>query len=71
MKYTVKYKKWSSSEEAEVVVEAASKGDAYDLATYDVIPKLIGEVPYSSWVDSVTYKTGRIHYFKTCEGYGY
>ena len=71
-KYTVCYHisgHWSISEEIEV--EAESAPEAYDKAFYEAIPEKEGHTPFSAWVDRVTYKNGRVHYFNTCSGLAY
>ena len=50
---------------------AKDKYDAYDKATYELIPEKEGSIPYSSWVYSVTYNNGKVHYFNTSEGNAY
>lgn len=52
-------------------VIASSKAEAYDVAVYDAIPKQYGELPYSAWVESVTYKNGNYKRFNTFEGKPY
>ena len=69
--YTVEYKSNVDGIQRKIVVLANSKYDAYDKATYEEIPKLEGCLPYSSWVRSVTYNNGNVHYFNTCEGLAY
>lgn len=69
--YHVRYRLYQSSEEQGIDVVASSKFDAYDSATYEVIPEIEGVCPYSSWVSSVTYNNGRCHYFNTSEGNAY
>ena len=69
--YAVRYKMYSADEEKVVSLLAKNKFDAYDRATYELIPKVEGQVPYSSWVNSVTYNNGKVHYFNTIEGLAY
>ena len=57
--------------EKKVYVPAKSKADAYDKATYDVIPFIEGTMPYSTWVESVTYQNGNYREFNTHEGKPY
>ena len=69
--YTVYYRNWATGKIKKVNVIATSKADAYDKAVYEVIPKIESELPYSSWVDSVTYQNGNYKYFNTSEGNPY
>lgn len=69
--YHVKYRLYKYSLEEGVDVVANNKEEAYDYATYEVIPDKEGALPYSSWVSSVTYNNGRCHYFNTVEGCAY
>ena len=69
--YHVRYRNWSNGEEKGIDVAAANKAEAYDIATFEVIPEIEGSCPYSSWVSSVTYNNGRCHYFNTSEGNTY
>jgi hypothetical protein len=69
--YTVKYRMAFADQERFVDVLAANKAQAYDKATYEVIPAKEGAVPYSSWVSAVTYNNGNYHTFNTCEGLAY
>ena len=50
---------------------AESAAEAYDKATYVAIPEKEGTVPYSSWVDNVTYQNGKQHFFNNHEGKAY
>lgn len=52
-------------------VIASSKAEAYDVAVYEAIPKQYGELPYSAWVESVTYNNGNYKRFNTFEGKPY
>jgi len=69
--YCVKYRLYGSDKEHLIDVIAGNAYEAYDKATYEVIPEKEGEYPYSSWVYSVTYNNGNCHYFNTCEGLAY
>lgn len=69
--YHVRYRNWSNGEEKGIDVIASNKADAYDIATFEVIPEKEGSLPYSSWVSSVTYNNGNCHYFNTIEGLPY
>ena len=69
--YTVKWREYDCADVRTVVVIANNKADAYDKATYEEIPKICGSIPYSSWVEGVTYNNGNYRYFNTCEGNAY
>lgn len=69
--YWVKYRLYQFSEELGIDVLAKNKYEAYDKATYEVIPKKHGMCPYSSWVDNVTYNNGKQKFFNTSEGNAY
>lgn len=69
--YYIKYRANASSEEKGIAVAARNKEEAYDKATYEEIPKVEGEIPYSAWVYSVTYNNGKCHRFNTSEGNAY
>lgn len=69
--YYVSYKMTESGEVRGIEIHASSKAEAWDLATYEVIPAKEGSVPYSAWVSSVTYNNGNYHQFNTCEGLPY
>lgn len=69
--YFVKYKMYSSDEEHGVGFLAKNKVDAYDKGVYEVIPKKEGSLPFSAWVESVTYNNGNCHHFNTHEGMPY
>lgn len=69
--YTVEFKMTQHGNTNMVDVIADSKVDAYDKATYEIIPKKEDSVPYSSWVRSVTYQNGNYKLFNTFEGKPY
>lgn len=69
--YHVRYRNWSNGEEKGVDVAASNKGDAYDVAVFEVIPEIEGACPYSAWVESVTYNNGNYHRLNTSEGNAY
>lgn len=69
--YWVKYKMYRADEEEGIAVLAHSKADAYDKAVYEAIPKKEGEMPYSAFVDNVTYQNGNVRRFNTNEGNPY
>lgn len=52
-------------------VAAKNKEEAYFKAVYEAIPQERSELPYSAWVDSVTYSSGSYHDFHTFEGKPY
>ena len=62
--YTVAYKEHSAGDIKQVVVLANSKEEAYEKATYE----LIKPIPYSTWVEAVTYQNGKYRTFNTHEG---
>ena len=69
--YHIKYKMHFSDDVHGIDVLAQNKAEAYDKATYEVIPQREGHVPYSAWVYSVTYNNGNYRRFNTCEGLPY
>lgn len=70
--YTVCYRMNGTWEiEKSISVCASSKYDAYDKATYEIIPEIEAHMPYSVWVEGVTYQNGNYHRFNTCEGLPY
>ncbi len=69
--YWVKYKAFSTGEIKGIDVLAASKAEAYEKAVYEEIPKRESELPYSAWVDNVTYNNGNQRFFNTSEGNAY
>lgn len=70
--YTVKYLLNGTFDEVKSIsFLAKNKIDAYDKATFELIPEKEGRVPYSSWVYSVTYNNGNYHLFNTCDGLAY
>ena len=69
--YTVAYRAYSSGEVKKVFPLASSKAEAYDKAVFEMIPEIEGELPYSAWVEGVTYQNGNYQHFNTCEGLAY
>lgn len=70
--YTVKYNMRNNSELAKSISFLAKNViDAYDRAVYEEIPNKEGELPYSAWVESVTYNNGKQKFFNTFEGKPY
>lgn len=70
--YCVRYLVNGTYETEKIIqVPARNKAEAYEIATYDLIPKKEGKVPYASWVSSVTYNNGNVRYFNTCDGLAY
>lgn len=69
--YTVEYTLTHHAGIQTIDVKANNKEDAYDTAVFDDIPQKEGTHPYSAWVSSVTYSTGKVKYFNTCEGNPY
>ena len=68
--YWVEYRLYGTDVRG-IDVLAQSKADAYDKAVYEAIPAREGELPYSAWVASVTYKNGNYRQFNTFEGKPY
>ena len=69
--YCINYKMYNADEVKSIQVLAENKEDAYDKAFYEIIPQSDGEIPYSAWVYSVTYKNGNCKIFNTFEGKPY
>lgn len=69
--YHIEYKMQQHGEVFGVDLWAKNKADAYYKAHFEVIPKKEGSLPYSLWVDSVTYKNGKHKRFNTFEGKPY
>lgn len=70
--YTVFYRRYEADDVHMVYVYASNKYDAWDQATYEIIPKQNdGSIPYSAWVDHVEMKNGRCKQFNTFEGMPY
>ena len=68
--YYVKYRlhgKWPKG----INILANNKYDAYIKAIGFSIPEKEGEMPYSAWVESVTYSNGNYKLFNTFEGNPY
>lgn len=68
--YTVRYNLFGQKRQF-VDVLAENKYQAYDIAVYEKIPEIEGELPYSAWVSSVTYQNGNYREFNTFEGLPY
>ena len=66
--FGVAYKLYSADTVHYISVVANNRESAYDLAVYHIIPKEVGQSPYSAWVNSVTYKNGNYKEFNTFEG---
>ena len=69
--YYVRYRMYQSDDVHGINIVAANKEDAYDKAVYEAISKKEGALPYSAWVDSVTYSNGKQKFFNTHEGKPY
>ena len=55
-----------------ICVCASSKEEAWEKATYEIIPeKEDGKIPYGAWVSSVTYQNGNSKRFNTWCGKPY
>ena len=69
--YIVEYRMYLSDQVKNVKVIAKNKEDAYDHATYDLIPEKEGSIPYAAWVRSMICKNGDEKFFNTHEGMPY
>lgn len=70
--YTVGYRLYMADQARLIDVLAKSKADAYDKAVYEAIPEAEdGQIPYSAWVQSVIYQSGKWHDFEVYEGMSY
>lgn len=69
--YTVSYRMYQHGEEKSIQVIANNKYEAYDKATYELIPDIEAFSPYSTWVSSVTYNNGNYRKFNNFEGNAY
>lgn len=71
--YYVKYLMNGTYDDVQgIMVPARNKAEAYDRATFEMIPEANGgRLPYASWVSSVTYNNGNVRYFNTCDGQAY
>ena len=70
--YAVKYRMHFADEVRMAYVIASNKAEAYDVATYEEIPRIHkGDYPYSTWVYSVTSQNGNYRRFNTSEGNAY
>lgn len=69
--YTVAYRMYGADGERTVDVIASKKEEAYERAVYQAIPAVEGGLPYSAWVESVTYQNGNVREFHTFEGNPY
>ena len=69
--YKVAYRMTQYGEEKEAEVIAKNKAEAYEWATYEIIPSIEGTLPYSSWVVAVQMENNKVHTFNTCEGLAY
>lgn len=68
MVYTVSYKMHQASKVRKISVPAKSKWEAFDKASFEIIPDKEDGYPYSVWVSSVTYQNGNYKLFNTFEG---
>ena len=68
MVYTVSYKMHEASEVRKISVTAQNKWEAYDKASWEIIPDKEDGYPYSVWVSAVTYQNGKYKQFNTFEG---
>ena len=70
--YSVHYRMNQCSQVQFICLLAHSKYEAYDKAVYELIPaQNDGCLPYSAWVDNVTYNNGNVRHFNTFEGKPY
>lgn len=69
--YTVAYRMCKNEVERKIEVDAMTKYVAWKTAWNEKIPEKEGGMPYSAWVDSVTYKNGVTYIFNTCDGKAY
>ena len=69
--YYVRYRMHQYGEDCGIDVPARNKEDAYEKAVYERIPQKEGCLPYSAWVESVTYNNGNYKKFNTFEGKAY
>lgn len=69
--YFVKYRMHSADDVKGICVPARNRAEAYDKAVYEKIAKTEGSLPYSAWVDSVTYINGKCKKFNSFEGKRY
>ena len=53
--YHVRYR--YNGEEKGIDVAASNKAEAYDIATFEVLPEIEGSCPYSSWVESLFHRS--------------
>lgn len=70
-RYLVEYKMHSAGEVKTMSVHAKNKEEAFERATFDLIPLVELEHPFSSWVASRIYENGRVQRFNTFEGKPY
>lgn len=68
--YTVRYNLFGQHRDF-IDVLAKNKEEAYDKAFFEEIPKIEGSLPYSAWVEAVTYNNGNHRDFNTFEGKPY
>lgn len=63
--YTVHYLMTRFGDERSISFLAYNKYDAYDKATFELIPEKEGSLAYATWVASVTYANGNYKEFNT------
>ena len=68
MTYNVEYRMFAHDQVKSVDVIARNKEQAYQVATFEVIPEKEEMTPYSAWINSVTYKNGKTRFFNCFEG---
>jgi len=69
--YFVEYKMYNADRIHGIQSPAENKIDAYEKAVYTLIPEKEGGIPYSAWVQSVTYNNVNYREFNTFEGNPY
>ena len=70
--YTVGYLLYGYYSQTQFVsVLAKNKEEAYEKATYEVIPQKEDKIPFAAWVFSVTYNNGNYRKFNTFAGKPY
>lgn len=68
MKHYNIYFRFIGGKPMRIAVPARNKYEAVDKAEYEIIPNTFGEMPYSVWVNGVTYNNGNYKTFNASEG---
>lgn len=66
--YKVQYKMFEADGTSTIEIVADNKAKAWDIAEYEIIPRIEGRLPYSAWVSCQITKDGNEHYFNNHEG---